>query len=82
MTRTCTLLLLVPTLYSAVPAHAQETAPGAAIDACIAIEIDAARLACYDHAAGRQSRTPQQADAAAASARRYRKAIAACASAS
>ena len=55
--------------------HAQDAAPADAatvdtrsIDACIAVESDAMRLACYDAVAGRDTRTPQQADAAAADA--------------
>ena len=40
--------------------------PGAS--ACVAIEIDAARLACYDAAAGRAAPSTQQADAAAEAA--------------
>ncbi|MBB6599001.1 phospholipase A [Luteimonas sp. MC1825] len=37
--------------------------------ACVAMEIDVERLACYDLAAGRQARSPQAADEAAARAR-------------
>jgi len=46
-----------------VPAPAT---PGAS--ACVAIEIDAARLACYDAAAGRAAPSTRQADAAAEAA--------------
>ena len=45
---------------------APATRPGAA--ACVAIEIDAARLACYDAATGRVAPSTQQADAAAEAA--------------
>jgi phospholipase A1 len=56
-----------PLLLLATPlAHAQQAGTG--IDACVAIEIDAARLACYDQATGRATRTPRQADAAAEAA--------------
>ena len=65
------MALLVP----AWAVHAQDAAPADAatvdtrsIDACIAVESDAMRLACYDAVAGRDARTPQQADAAAADA--------------
>jgi phospholipase A1 len=79
MLRNRTRLLLSPLalLPGIAPVHAQDTGARTAIDACIAIEIDATRLACYDKAAGRQSRNPQQADAVADSARQYRKSVAA-----
>jgi phospholipase A1 len=38
------------------------------VSACVAIEIDAARLACYDAAAGRAAPSTRQADAAAEAA--------------
>lgn len=41
----------------------------ASVDACQAIELDAQRLACYDAATGRQTRTPEIADTEAAAAR-------------
>ncbi len=47
---------------------------GSAIDACTAVEIDADRLACYDRRAGRQTRSPEQADAAAAQAKQVTQA--------
>jgi phospholipase A1 len=79
MLRNRTRLLLSPLalLPGIAPVHAQDTGARTAIDACIAIEVDATRLACYDKAAGRQSRNPQQADAVADSARQYRKSVAA-----
>ena len=52
---------------AAAPAFAQDPA-ATGIDACIAIEIDAARLACYDKAMQRGARSAQQADRAAAAA--------------
>ena len=59
----CTLLLA----WAPAAADAQEPRPDAAptIDACVAIESSALRLACYDTVAGRETRTPAQADAAA-----------------
>ncbi len=70
MTIRLPLLAWLP-LLALAPVHAQAQAQqaGVGIDACVAIEIDAARLACYDQAAGRTTRTPRQADAAAAAAR-------------
>lgn len=64
--RPCALLLPPLLALAAAPVHAQATRPA---DACVAIESDAARLACYDQALGRQTRSAQQADAAAALAR-------------
>ncbi|MDQ2702377.1 MAG: phospholipase A [Pseudomonadota bacterium] len=43
------------------------------LDACVAMESDALRLACYDTVAGRDKRTPVQADAAAERARQYQE---------
>ncbi|MET0328388.1 MAG: phospholipase A, partial [Luteimonas sp.] len=67
-------------LAAALPlAHAQElalptTAPTApaSLDACVALEQDAQRLACFDAMTGRATRTPQQADTDAAVARELR----------
>lgn len=55
---------------AAAPAHAQEApaAPPAGVAACVSIEIDAVRLACYDAAAGRAVPSTEEADAAAAAA--------------
>ncbi len=52
----------------AAPASAQE-APAPGVAACLSIEIDAARLACYDAAAGRTVPSTREADAAAEAAR-------------
>jgi phospholipase A1 len=75
MTARPALLACLPLLaLASMPADAQQAgAPqaGTDVDACVAIEIDAARLACYDQAAGRSARTPQQADAAADLAREH-----------
>lgn len=57
-------LLLLPAIAAA---QAQEAHPG--IDACVAIEIDATRLACYDEAMKRDPAATAQADADAAAAR-------------
>ncbi|RPD85899.1 phospholipase [Luteimonas sp. 100069] len=72
--------LLPAALLAAMPfAHAQEpavpsSAPSspATLDACVAIEQDAQRLACFDSMTGRQARTADQADTAAAVARELR----------
>src|SRR5690606_31829517 len=52
---------------AAAPSHAQDAAEveTRTIDACVAVENDAMRLACYDAVAGRDVRTPEQADQAA-----------------
>jgi len=74
-------LLLPAALATALPfaTHAQETAPPttapsapASLDACVALEQDAQRLACFDAMTGRASRTPEQADTEAAIARELR----------
>ena len=54
-------------LAVALPVHAQDASAveNRTIDACVAVESDAMRLACYDAVAGRDARTPEQADAAA-----------------
>ena len=62
-------------LMAVAPAHAQEAAP-ATVEACTAVEIAAARLACYDAAMKREGATPQQADAQAADAREFKQAAA------
>lgn len=65
----------------ALPASAQDaivpTPTAGSIDACASVESDADRLACYDSAAGRSSRVPAVADAAAANAEEKKKADAA-----
>jgi phospholipase A1 len=57
-------------LPGAVFAQQAPVAPPAppGVSACVAIEIDAARLACYDAAAGRAAPSTRQADAAAEAA--------------
>jgi len=76
--------LLLPTaLAAALPfAHARAQAPDvpplapsapASLDACVALEQDAQRLACFDAMTGRASRTPDQADTEAAVARELQK---------
>ncbi|TDK32971.1 phospholipase A [Luteimonas terrae] len=74
-------LLLPAALATALPfaTHAQETAPPttapsapASLDACVALEQDAQRLACFDTMTGRATRTPAQADTEAAVARELR----------
>jgi len=44
----------------------------ASLDACVALEQDAQRLACFDAVTGRATRTPEQADTEAAVARELR----------
>ena len=58
------LLPLVFVFPASVLAQEVQT-PRAPVDACIAIESDSTRLACYDEALGRGSRDPQAADDAA-----------------
>ncbi|MGQ4659444.1 phospholipase A [Lysobacter sp. F6437] len=67
-----TALVLV---LAVAPAHAQEARP-ATVEACTAVEIDAARLACYDAAMKREGTSPKQADAQAADAREFKQAVA------
>ncbi|MGQ4583485.1 phospholipase A [Lysobacter sp. F60174L2] len=62
-------------VLASVPAHGQEAAP-ATVEACTAVEVDAARLACYDAAMKREGTSPQQADAQAADAREFKQAVA------
>lgn len=63
----------------AAPALAQTTTPAVptptagVVDACIAIDSDANRLACYDRTAGRAAKTASQADAEAAGAEATQK---------
>ncbi len=67
-------LFLVPVMYAfagglSAPLAAQEIAARpAAVEACLSLASDAARLACYDRALGYAAGTPQQADLAAAEA--------------
>ena len=56
------------------PAFAQQAAP-ADIGACMQVENDRDRLACYDAATHRQAPTPAAADAAATQARQQLKAL-------
>lgn len=67
----CALLLpAVATPWAA----AQEAAPlPASAEACHSLTADAARLACYDTVFGRDARTTEQADLAAAQAREERQ---------
>ncbi|MBN8225040.1 MAG: phospholipase A [Xanthomonadales bacterium] len=64
----------MPVLYAfagglSAPLAAQEIAARpAAVEACLSLASDAARLACYDRALGYAAGTPQQADLAAAEA--------------
>ncbi|HST44245.1 MAG TPA: phospholipase A, partial [Luteimonas sp.] len=60
---------------SPLPAVAQAPAQAATVDACVAMEVDAERLACYDTQAGRAAPSTAQADAAAEQARRVDKAV-------
>jgi phospholipase A1 len=58
-------------LLACLPALAQDIPPPAAgAAACISIEVDASRLACYDAAAGRATPSTREADAAAEAATR------------
>src|SRR5690606_28521156 len=67
------LLLFAPLLARAqADAPAPEAHPG--IEACVAIEIDATRLACYDEAMRRELPAPQEADAMAEGAPAGRRA--------
>src|SRR5690606_27397892 len=61
--RTPALATLAMLALAALPVHAQDAAAVAetrTIDACVAVENDAMRLACYDAVAGRDARTPEQ----------------------
>ena len=62
-------------LLATAPAHSQEAAP-ATVEACTAVEIDAARLACYDAVMKRDGTSAKQADAQAADAREFKQAVA------
>ena len=68
--------MLACILAGAVPfaAGAQQAPDPAGASACVAVESDAARLACYDRAFRRGARGPAAADAAAARARQAEKA--------
>lgn len=63
MTHRSMSLLATGLALAAACANAQEAPP--TLEACAAIETDAARLACYDAVVGRQAPSPAQADAAA-----------------
>ena len=63
-----TALLLLCALPLAA-AHGADQDAGPAMEACTAIETAVDRLACYDAAMKRRTPSPQEADAAAASAR-------------
>ncbi|MBB1089160.1 phospholipase A [Lysobacter sp. SG-8] len=69
LSRTCfySPLLAIALPLPAVAQVAGVPAPGAS--ACVSIETDAERLACYDRALGRGSRNAEQADIAAREAR-------------
>jgi phospholipase A1 len=60
----CWWLACVPALAQQAPAPS----PPPGVAACVSIEIDAARLACYDTAAGRTTPSTREADAAAEAA--------------
>ncbi|MBJ6982954.1 phospholipase A [Luteimonas sp. MC1572] len=63
-------LSAILSLLCALPfTAAAQSPPAGSPTACVAVESDAERLACYDLAAGRQARSPQAADEAAARAR-------------
>jgi phospholipase A1 len=69
----CALVLVLggngmPAVAFAQQAPTDAAAPTPGVAACVAIEIDAARLACYDAAAGRAAPSTRQADAAAEAA--------------
>ena len=73
MTRTClSPALLAAAMTASFASTAQEVPQHAPAEACAAIESDAARLTCYDHAFGRSARDTQaavkKATAAASSA--------------
>lgn len=69
-------MLLVACSLAPLAAAAQEVAPAAAASpqACVSVQSDAARLACYDQALGYRAVDTQQADADAASASQALKA--------
>ena len=71
MAWTASILLLL-----AAPAALAQTPIHGSFEACAAIEIDADRLACYDAAASRPTRSPKVADAAAADAEQVKQAAA------
>jgi phospholipase A1 len=71
------LMPLAATLCAfAASVHAQEAEPPSPVERCVAIEADAERLACYDTAAGRGTRSARDADAAAELAWQQRAAAA------
>ncbi|HVI26903.1 MAG TPA: phospholipase A [Xanthomonadaceae bacterium] len=70
MKRAPVLLLLA----AATAAHAQAQAPSPA-EACVQVENDAERLACYDRALGRGAVDPRQADRAAEAAQALRETL-------
>ncbi|MBJ7574442.1 phospholipase A [Luteimonas sp. MC1828] len=63
------LSAILPLLCALPFTAAAQSPPAGSATACVAVESDAERLACYDLAAGRQARSPQAADEAAARAR-------------
>ncbi|MEN1939499.1 phospholipase A [Luteimonas sp. MJ246] len=67
--RPTALLPLLCTLPFTVAAQVADPAPVPGLQACVAMEIAAERLACYDQVAERKLPGPEQADAAAAQAR-------------
>ncbi|MBF6024690.1 phospholipase A [Lysobacter niastensis] len=68
-----TILLLAAASAAPQPVHAQTPATPATPEACLSINIDADRLACYDAALGRSARDTQRADIAAKEARAIQK---------
>lgn len=73
------LSAILPLLCALPFTAAAQSPPAGNATACVAVESDAERLACYDLAAGRQARSPQAADEAAARARAEAAALAAAA---
>ncbi|HET6434653.1 MAG TPA: phospholipase A [Xanthomonadaceae bacterium] len=62
-------------LAGAAAAHAQELPAPSPAEACVQVENDVERLACYDRALGRGTVDPRQADRAAEAAQALREAL-------